>query len=244
MAAAVTGKQRARLGGSLAAASRCCWAGELPVIICLSSPGHVLHVLQVRLFNAIAKAQKQLRDAAEATGNKAKAAKLGRASFLAELKGMGGSGAAGAAAGGGQLVPSAPRAAVAAAAPAQQQPGNRRRQAAAAGGGSSSDEDGAAGWDVLQEGFVGLQGRAFLGAGLAPMSPACYALHAYEHLPLNAWWAQWALVIGSLVHCWLLPDCHAAGGSKMKDWDKQASDDEESAGEGLDDSESGGEESE
>ena len=125
----------------------------------------------VRLFNAIAKAQKQLREAAEATGSKAKAAKLGRASFLAELKG--GAGAAGAAGGTGAaaaaaaaaagaapgdrlLVPSAPGQAAAAAA----KQGRRQRAAAAVAGGSSSEEDeeGAAGWDVLQKGFVGLQG--------------------------------------------------------------------------------------
>ncbi|EFN59288.1 hypothetical protein CHLNCDRAFT_137629 [Chlorella variabilis] len=133
----------------------------------------------VRLFNAIAKAQKQLREAEEATGSRVQAVKLGKASFLAQLKRSSGVRAD------GQpdqpLVPSAPArqqgAAAAAAAPAagkkQQQ---QQRRAAAAADSSSEDED-AGGWDVLKQGFVGLQ-----------------------------------------------------GGNKMKDWDRQASDEEGEAG--------------
>ncbi|KAL4437109.1 hypothetical protein ABPG75_004248 [Micractinium tetrahymenae] len=131
----------------------------------------------VRLFNAIAKAQKQLREAEEATGSRAKAVKLGKASFLAQLKGSGA--VATGAKPGEALVPSAPArqvAATAAAAPAAKQ---RRRAAAAAAADSSDDED-AAGWDVLKQGFVGLQ-----------------------------------------------------GGSKMKDWDKQESDEEGPDGDSL-----------
>lgn len=40
----------------------------------------------VRLFNAVAKAQRQLKEAEEISGNRYKAAKLGKASFLAELR--------------------------------------------------------------------------------------------------------------------------------------------------------------
>lgn len=118
----------------------------------------------VRLFNAIAKAQKQLREAEEATGNKTKAAKLGRASFLAELKGGSAGAQAGAAAGDKLLVPQAPgqlRAAAAATAAAEQAPKQQRRQRqrAVAGSGSESEEEGEAGWEVLQKGFAGLQGE-------------------------------------------------------------------------------------
>lgn len=112
----------------------------------------------VRLFNAIAKAQKQLREAEEATGSRAKAVKLGKASFLAQLKS---GGAAAGARPGEALVPSAParQAAAGAAEPVggsgkQQQ---QRRQQAAAADSSDEDED-ARGWDVLKQGFVGLQG--------------------------------------------------------------------------------------
>ncbi len=112
----------------------------------------------VRLFNAIAKAQKQLREAEEASGSRAKAVKLGKASFLAQLKG---SAAAAGGAADQPLVPSAPRQAVpgvaaAAAAPAAGSRKQQQRRGAAAA--SSSDEEDAAGWEVLQQGFVGLQG--------------------------------------------------------------------------------------
>jgi hypothetical protein len=118
----------------------------------------------VRLFNAIAKAQKQLREAEEATGSRSKAVKLGKASFLAQLKSSSGAAAAEA------LVPSAPArqggaAAAAAAAAAGAKAGSKkqqqqqRRKAAAAAESGSEDED-AGGWDVLKQGFVGLQGEA------------------------------------------------------------------------------------
>ena len=116
----------------------------------------------VRLFNAIAKAQKQLREAEEATGSRSKAVKLGKASFLAQLKSSSGAAAAEA------LVPSAPApqggtaAAAAAGAKAgskkQQQQQQRRKPAAAAESGSKDEDVG--GWDVLKQGFVGLQGEA------------------------------------------------------------------------------------
>ena len=123
----------------------------------------------VRLFNAVTKAQKQLRDAEEATGSKARAAKLGKASFLAELKGAASKAGSGAAQ---PLVPTAPSRAAAAAAGApakkhQQRQQQQRQQAA------DSSDDEAVGWDVLKQGFSGLQ-----------------------------------------------------SGSKMKDWDKQQSEDE------------------
>lgn len=118
----------------------------------------------VRLFNAIAKAQKQLREAEEASGSRAKAVKLGKASFLAQLKGSAAAAAGGAA--DQPLVPSAPRqaipgvaAAAAAAAPAAGTSGSRKQQRrGAAADDSSEDEEDAAGWDVLKQGFVGLQG--------------------------------------------------------------------------------------
>ena len=114
----------------------------------------------VRLFNAVAKAQRRLREDEGVTGSRAKAAKLGKASFLAELRNSRAAGE-----GNEAVVPSA-RAPSAAAMAAQAQPG-----------GSDSDEEGGAGWAVLQEGFTGLQ-----------------------------------------------------GGSKMKDWDKQVSEDESEGG--------------
>ena len=108
----------------------------------------------VRLFNAIAKAQKQLREAEEETGSRAKAVKLGKASFLAQLKSS-----SGAAAGSEALVPAAPVRAGTAAAPApagsKQQQQRGKRAAAAA---ESSDEEDAGGWDVLKAGFTGMQG--------------------------------------------------------------------------------------
>ncbi|KAK9806858.1 hypothetical protein WJX72_005147 [[Myrmecia] bisecta] len=90
----------------------------------------------VRLFNAVAKAQKQQREA-EAGGSKSKVPKLSKASFLAELKGG---------------------------APSQQMPIGG--PAAAAGKSKKAAEQTAphhtdeqpAGWDVLREGFTGLQG--------------------------------------------------------------------------------------
>jgi hypothetical protein len=109
----------------------------------------------VRLFNAIAKAQRQLREAEEATGSRVKAVKLGKASFLAQLKRSSG------AEGSKQdqpLVPSAPaRQAAAAAAGGRQQ---RQQQA----DDSSEDED-AVGWAVLQQGFVGVQSERWGGRG-------------------------------------------------------------------------------
>lgn len=96
----------------------------------------------VRLFNAVAKAQRRLRDEEGATGSRAKAAKLGKASFLAELRNSRATTGATEA-----VVPSA-RAPSAAA----------EAQAQAHAGGSASDEEGGAGWAVLQEGFTGLQG--------------------------------------------------------------------------------------
>jgi hypothetical protein len=89
----------------------------------------------VRLFNAVSKAQRRLRDAEAATGSRGKAARLGKASFLAELRSAKAGGA-----GGEALVASA------------------RGQDAGAGGGEGSDGEGAAGWDVLKDGFTGLQG--------------------------------------------------------------------------------------
>jgi hypothetical protein len=94
----------------------------------------------VLLFNAVNKAQRQKADAEAAGGvarRKAAAAKLGKASFMTELRqaaaggvAIGGGGAIGAIAGG----------AVGAAA---------REQRAGAGAGGAS-------WDVLGEGFPGL----------------------------------------------------------------------------------------
>jgi hypothetical protein len=116
----------------------------------------------VRLFNAVAKAQRRLREEQGVSGSRAKAAKLGKASFLAELRNY----RAAAAGEGGTseaVVPSA-------------RPTSEAAAAGGVGGGgdSDSDEEGAgAGWDVLQKGFTGLQ-----------------------------------------------------GGNKMKDWDKQVSEDE------------------
>lgn len=108
----------------------------------------------VRLFNAIAKAQKQLRDAEEATGSRAKAVKLGKASFLAQLKRSSEAGQQEQ-----QLVPSAPLqqqvGGTAAAGGSKKQQQQQRKAAAAE---SSSEDEDASGWDVLQQGFVGLQG--------------------------------------------------------------------------------------
>jgi hypothetical protein len=110
----------------------------------------------VRLFNAIAKAQKQLREAEEATGSRAKAVKLGKASFLAALK-RGAEGEPREQ----PLVPSAPArsaAAPAAAAPSSKKQQQRQQRGAAAQDSGSSEDEDAAGWEVLQRGFVGLQG--------------------------------------------------------------------------------------
>ncbi len=90
----------------------------------------------VRLFNAVAKAQRRLREERDATGSRSKAARLGKASFLAELKNSRAAGA-----GTETVVP-------AARAPSALKPPT----------GDSSDEEGGAGWEVLQEGFTGLQG--------------------------------------------------------------------------------------
>ena len=146
----------------------------------------------VRLFNAIAKAQRQLREAEEASGSRAKAVKLGKASFLAQLKGS-----AAAAGGGGKadqpLVPSAPRQAIpgmaAGAAPAAGGKRQQRQRAAAAGDSSSDEEAGGSGWDVLQQGFVGLQGALAwvglggAGAGIgARCEPGCCGSSSYQEL--------------------------------------------------------------
>ena len=104
----------------------------------------------VRLFNAVAKAQKRLRDEEGASGSRAKAAKLGKASFLAELRNSRAETTAGG--GGGEseaVVPSARPTSAAAAA-----------MAAGREDDSDGDEDGGAGWAVLQEGFTGLQGAS------------------------------------------------------------------------------------
>lgn len=103
----------------------------------------------VQLFNAVSKAQKRLKETAELTGNRAKAAKLGKASFLAELKNSKTSG------GEAALVPSGPITAR-----QQQHPHQKGQTAAQQRGGNTgddSDED-AAQWEVLQEGFTGLKG--------------------------------------------------------------------------------------
>ena len=82
----------------------------------------------VQLFNAISTAQKRIRSE-ETSGNKAKAAKLGKAGFLAGIR---------------------------------QVRERQEREAKAAGGPRAGDDDGAdgeekaAGWDVLRDGFVGI----------------------------------------------------------------------------------------
>jgi len=81
----------------------------------------------VQLFNAISTAQKRIRSE-ETSGNKAKAAKLGKAGFLAGIR---------------------------------QVRERQEREAKAAGGQRAGDDDGvdgerAAGWDVLRDGFVGI----------------------------------------------------------------------------------------
>jgi hypothetical protein len=96
----------------------------------------------VQLFNAVAKAQRQLREAEDATGNRAKAAKLGKASFLAELKN-----ARSKAAAGGIALPSDHDKSARNVASELRERGSR--------GGEGADEPG---WAVLQEGFTGLQG--------------------------------------------------------------------------------------
>lgn len=85
----------------------------------------------VRLFNAIAKAQRRLRQTEDATGSKAKAARLGKASFLSELRNSSKAPEGGAGVMSGQ-----------------------RPNAAAD---AEADDDGA-GWEVLQKRFTGLQG--------------------------------------------------------------------------------------
>lgn len=185
----------------------------------------------VRLFNAIARAQKQLREAEEATGSRAKAVRLGKASFLAQLKG---SGAAAAGAKPGEaLVPSAPaRQSAAAAAPAARQ---QRRAAAAA---DSSDDEDAAGWDVLKQGFAGLQGEHSGRCGESmPMlwHPACFTWGpcGRQLCAACAGHATCAAVFAGFRRpappALLLP----AGGSKMKDWDKQESEEEGVGGDSL-----------
>lgn len=118
----------------------------------------------VRLFNAVAKAQRRLREEEGVSGSRAKAAKLGKASFLAELRNS----RAAVEGKNEAVVPSA-------------RPTSEAAAAAAAGGGGDGDgsdeEEGGGGWAVLQQGFTGLQ-----------------------------------------------------GGNKMKDWDKQVSEDESDQG--------------
>jgi len=102
----------------------------------------------VRLFNAVAKAQRRLREEEGVSGSRAKAAKLGKASFLAELRNTrasveGGKSEA--------VVPSVRPTSEAAAAAAGGNGGG-------GGGDDESDEEGGAGWAVLQQGFNGLQG--------------------------------------------------------------------------------------
>ncbi len=90
----------------------------------------------VLLFNAVAKAQKERQDAAtaSASGGGAKAVKLNKASFLAQLRGSAAHGGDDAAEGKGQ----APQRSVLGLAAAKKAPG----------------------WKVLQEGFTGLPGGA------------------------------------------------------------------------------------
>jgi len=95
----------------------------------------------VRLFNAIATSQRRLRETEDATGSKAKAARLGKASFLAELRNS-------RTLTGEALVPSSKDA---------PQGGGAFD---ALGGDNSHGEvnDEGTGWEVLQKGFNGLQG--------------------------------------------------------------------------------------
>lgn len=168
----------------------------------------------VRLFNAIAKAQKQLREAEEASGSRAKAVKLGKASFLAQLKGS--SAAAAGSAADQPLVPSAPRQAIpgvaaAAAVPAAGASGSKKQQQrrGAAADSSSEDEEDAAGWDVLKQGFVGLQG----------------GWHVLPMIFVLAIWRLRRRFVGlhRAVCCGLCTACVVAVAASMKDWGTERS---------------------
>ena len=104
----------------------------------LFRPLPVLRRGVVLLFNAVAKAQKQQHEGGEAVSGKA--AKLNKASFLAQLKAGGGAvaGQAGARAGAGAAAAS--------------------KEAAAS----------APGWKVLQDSFTGLAGEGGKGGGPNP----------------------------------------------------------------------------
>ena len=94
----------------------------------------------VLLFNAVAKAQKQRQEAAGATVAGAKAARLSKASFLAQLKGSAANGVGG---GEGPMKQSVLGLA-----------GRRGKGAVAV-----TEAVGAPGWSVLREGFTGLPGE-------------------------------------------------------------------------------------
>lgn len=95
----------------------------------------------VKLFNAIAKAQRQLKETQDATGNRTKAAKLGKASFLAELRNVKSAGSE------------------IAVQPAPKQKSLRMRATLQHINDKDREEDEMGdGWDVLKEGFTGLQG--------------------------------------------------------------------------------------
>lgn len=91
----------------------------------------------VQLFNAVAKAQRRLREAEDLTRSRTKAAKFGKASFLADIRNARGSNA-----------------------PAHL-PGDEKHSASgeALKEGDDSDDDGP-GWEVLRKGFTGLQGKS------------------------------------------------------------------------------------
>lgn len=86
----------------------------------------------VQLFNAVAKAQRRVKEATEATGNRAKAAKLGKASFLSELRN-----ASKQADGGNNQ-------------------GKQQRQSQQVGDDDAAEGENK-GWDVLKESFTGLK---------------------------------------------------------------------------------------
>jgi len=94
----------------------------------------------VQLFNAVAKAQRRLREAEDLTRSRTKAAKFGKASFLAEIRSARGTKA---------TKPST---------------GSEEKRAASRGPSKEtddSDDDGKEpGWEVLRKGFTGLQGKS------------------------------------------------------------------------------------
>jgi len=94
----------------------------------------------VKLFNAVAKAQKQMRESHDMTGNRLKAAKASRSSFIDELKNRQSSG--GGAGGGGKM---------------KDVKGRNDNE-------EDNDKDGSGGnqprWDVLKDGFAGLGGKS------------------------------------------------------------------------------------